>query len=194
MVSQSQRRQNTRQKIIDAAKVLFSAHGFEETTLDQLIEGSGVARRTFYKHFNSKVDLLVASSRDGGAEKVSALIESVEQGSDALDALERYYLALAEWLENNEKIAEAIIVSGIKQHNEKEFDPSRVAHDFTKLMVRHAQSQGKIRKDISPDTLATQVGGAFSICVIRWSKDPSPRALVNETKLVLILFLEGAKQ
>ncbi|MBD3255579.1 MAG: TetR family transcriptional regulator [Candidatus Lokiarchaeota archaeon] len=47
-----------RNLIIESALKLFSIKGINGTTVSELIEKANVSRRTFYKYFNSKEDLL----------------------------------------------------------------------------------------------------------------------------------------
>lgn len=49
-----------RQRILDAAYKLFSRHGVRAVGVDQLIEQADVAKATFYRHFPSKDDLVLA--------------------------------------------------------------------------------------------------------------------------------------
>ncbi|MDQ6779490.1 MAG: TetR/AcrR family transcriptional regulator [Actinomycetota bacterium] len=49
-----------RQRIIDTAYDLFSRHGLRAVGVDRIIDESGVARKTFYRHFPSKADLVLA--------------------------------------------------------------------------------------------------------------------------------------
>jgi AcrR family transcriptional regulator len=44
----------TRQKISDAAKNLFSTHGYNQTTIDDIITAAGVTKGAFYHYFKSK--------------------------------------------------------------------------------------------------------------------------------------------
>ncbi|MGA2915033.1 MAG: TetR/AcrR family transcriptional regulator [Sedimentisphaerales bacterium] len=44
----------TRQKITDAAKNLFSTHGYSQTTIDDIITAAGVTKGAFYHYFKSK--------------------------------------------------------------------------------------------------------------------------------------------
>ena len=58
---------NPREQILQAAVQLFYGQGYNQTGINQLIEASGVAKRTFYHHFASKEQLGLAYL-DGGAE------------------------------------------------------------------------------------------------------------------------------
>jgi len=58
---------NPREQILKAAVQLFYSQGYNQTGINQLIEESGVAKRTFYHHFAAKEQLGLAYL-DGGAE------------------------------------------------------------------------------------------------------------------------------
>src|ERR1700722_19641496 len=51
---------DTRTRILDAALDLFSEHGFEGTTLQQIADRLGLTKAALYYHFPSKDDLLEA--------------------------------------------------------------------------------------------------------------------------------------
>lgn len=51
---------DTRSRILDAALDLFSEHGFEGTTLQQVADRLGLTKAALYYHFRSKDDLLSA--------------------------------------------------------------------------------------------------------------------------------------
>jgi AcrR family transcriptional regulator len=54
---------NARERLLDKAIDLFYQHGFHAVGLDQVIAETGVTKTTFYKHFESKDDLVVAAIR-----------------------------------------------------------------------------------------------------------------------------------
>jgi AcrR family transcriptional regulator len=56
---QARKQEFVRNEIWSAAIDLFAKNGFEETTIDQIAEASKVSRRTFFRYFSSKEDLLV---------------------------------------------------------------------------------------------------------------------------------------
>ncbi len=49
-----------RTRILEAAYELFSRRGIQAVGVDAIIERSGVARQTLYRHFGSKQDLVLA--------------------------------------------------------------------------------------------------------------------------------------
>jgi TetR/AcrR family transcriptional regulator, cholesterol catabolism regulator len=61
---QSRRRDPTRQRIVDAARVHFFNHGFRSVTMDDLAEELGISKKTLYAHFPGKFDLLEAVLAD----------------------------------------------------------------------------------------------------------------------------------
>lgn len=69
----------SRQRIADAARELFAAHGYEHTTVDAIAERAGVARRTFFRYFRSKDDAILPDH-----ERVIAAIETHLAATDDL--------------------------------------------------------------------------------------------------------------
>lgn len=51
---------DARERLMSAAYELFSHHGVQAVGVDAIIERSGVARQTMYRHFRSKQDLVLA--------------------------------------------------------------------------------------------------------------------------------------
>jgi len=50
----------TRLKILEASMAAFSAKGVEDTRVEDLLLAAGLSRRTFYRHFRNKQEVLVA--------------------------------------------------------------------------------------------------------------------------------------
>jgi TetR/AcrR family transcriptional regulator, transcriptional repressor for nem operon len=47
----------TRERIVEAARVLFNRHGFDSVTIDQVMAAVGLTRGGFYSHFSGKEEL-----------------------------------------------------------------------------------------------------------------------------------------
>jgi len=59
---QQKKRQLVHQEIAHAAWLLFAARGYEGTTVDDVAREAGVSRRTFFRYFSSKEDVVVGTS------------------------------------------------------------------------------------------------------------------------------------
>lgn len=62
-----------RQSVIDIAIDLFLTHGFTGTTVDMIAERSGVARRTIFRDFPTKEDIVLAWRITTGPAMVARL-------------------------------------------------------------------------------------------------------------------------
>jgi len=49
----------TRQKLLETAEALFHAEGFHAVGLDRILQVVGITKQGFYRHFDSKEDLVV---------------------------------------------------------------------------------------------------------------------------------------
>lgn len=63
----------TRVAILDAAQRLFTRHGFEETTVEQIAEAADIAPRTFFRYFPTKEAVLFAELDQARDELLDAL-------------------------------------------------------------------------------------------------------------------------
>ena len=90
----------TKSKIVSAAWKLFYENGFENTTVDEIVELSGTSKGSFYHYFESK-DSLIGSLAYLFDEKYQELEAVVEYRKSALDAMLYLTTELCQMIENN---------------------------------------------------------------------------------------------
>jgi TetR/AcrR family transcriptional repressor of nem operon len=79
------RKARTRQRIVRSAQRLFTAHGFEATTIEQIMRASQLTRGGFYAHFRSKAQLYAeAVGHAASADPTQAPAGAPMQWIDAL--------------------------------------------------------------------------------------------------------------
>ena len=81
---QARKQQLVRDAIYDAAIDLFAVKGFDETTVEEVAQAAGVSRRSFFRYFASKDDLLAQNVVNFG----SVLAATITACSPALTPLE----------------------------------------------------------------------------------------------------------
>jgi AcrR family transcriptional regulator len=65
----------TREAIITAAIDLFERQGYDDTTVEEIAAAADVSERTFFRYFDSKLDVVMAPKQDTGddlEERVAA--------------------------------------------------------------------------------------------------------------------------
>ena len=55
----------TREELIEVSQRLFRNQGYADTTLEQIANEGGVALKTLFRYFGSKLQLAVAPTMDG---------------------------------------------------------------------------------------------------------------------------------
>jgi len=76
-----------RARILAAAARMFHSHGYNAVGINELIAEAGVAKRSLYKHFDSKTAILKAYLQEFQQGLYKEVRESVEQFSDPKDRL-----------------------------------------------------------------------------------------------------------
>jgi AcrR family transcriptional regulator len=85
---QQRKRQLVKQEIAHAAWLLFADRGYEKATVDAIARAAGVSRRTFFRYFSSKEDVVVGTS-DAIAEDVLAAFARRPKREPPLVAIQR---------------------------------------------------------------------------------------------------------
>src|SRR5262245_46111364 len=90
---------NARDRLIDHAIDLFYSKGFNAVGLDQIIAEVGVTKTTFYKHFESKDDLIVQAVKKRDTWELDALQRAVQRlsGNDPRAQLLALFDVLDQW-------------------------------------------------------------------------------------------------
>jgi len=148
------KKERTRREIYSAAMALFSEHGFDKVTIEQVCAQADVAKATFFLHFPAKSALLLEFARAMAAEFAQQL--SGERGS-AVDELKRLIELLAEhWLADAEvmfaMLREFLATPGSIPTSEEASEDlgGRELEELIEAIVRRGQQRGELRPGIAP--------------------------------------------
>ncbi len=88
-----------RRRLLDAMAEAVAHKGYADTTIADLAGGARVSRRTFYEHFSSKEECLIALYEAASGQALSVLRKAIAPGHDPLmqaeQALRAYFACLA---------------------------------------------------------------------------------------------------
>lgn len=92
-----------RSQLLDCAQALFFTKGFDDTTVQDVLDMAGVSKGGFYHHFNSKDELLFGVLDRMGEAIFGQMDSIVEAGRDtALHQLHQFLHLRANYLKEND--------------------------------------------------------------------------------------------
>lgn len=94
--TQAERRAQTREALIEAARALFAERGYAAVSLEEIVRAAGVTRGALYHHFKDKQDLFRTIVREIEKEIDERMLST---GGKDLSGLERFRVAVRVFLE-----------------------------------------------------------------------------------------------
>jgi len=135
MAWQETHKEQSRDRILESAAMLFTHHGFEQISIDQVMKKAELTRGAFYSHFSSKSDLYAQAISK--AAKIAYKRKPVDCPSNMKDFSEYYLSAQHRDDEYKQACPLAFLVSDISQQD------SQVKATYTKTLkgfIAQAQS------------------------------------------------------
>lgn len=187
-----QRNQATRDQILRAAADLFSRQGYQNTSLDDLVERANLARGTLYYHFPAKEDIVLALGQKSTRQIVEAFEERLAAGEPAVALLGDVLESFARTAVAQPEVSRVYILTGLARIEDLTADLERPS--FSRLLVRliaAGQEQGDVRSDIPAQVLGTLLAMQAITGVLLGLSFPA--VLPAKLRAVVDLFLDGAR-
>lgn len=166
----------TRQQIVDAALDLFSVHGYDDTTVDEIARRAGISPRTFFRYFESKERVLFFGREEFFEVLVATYLTRPDEGSD-LELISRTFVDLAPRLE---QIAERIsryfraIASSLALRGRDRDDRLAAAHTLSNAVAHH---HGRTTPNADDDLLGAIVVLLVDRALTQWLASGATRPL-----------------
>lgn len=189
----------TKQKIFDVAQELFRERGFENVTVGEIAEQSGISAGALYHHYKGKFGILIAWHTQLDEKymgKYEELREPLPDGTklSALEILREILLYMNETC----VYYGAGYISTIYSHMLINDYFAAIMTDKTRSYFRilnelaaEGKAAGLIRKDLSADTLVKDLTIISRGCLMNWAIERSSDTIRAHTESVLNSFLKG---
>ena len=141
----------TKKKIVSAAWRLFYEQGYDNTTVDDIVEESGTSKGSFYHYFDGK-DALLSSLSILFDEKYEELQENFPEGMTAMDKLLFLNEELFGMIENSisMELLSRLLSTQLTTNGEKHLlDHSRTYYRLLRKIIVEGQEQGELGKTLS---------------------------------------------
>jgi AcrR family transcriptional regulator len=160
---QARKQDFVRDAIWAVAIDLFAEKGFDETTLDDIVTAAGTSRRTFFRYFESKRDLIAQPIVSYGASLTTA-IESCPRDSSTAELFRHVVVEVAQRTVADPRMRKVMAIAA-KYPAAREAQLSRVAE----VQDRVAEAFTKrSQDDLSAQVLASLTLSALSLTYRVW--------------------------
>lgn len=187
---------NTKSRIVSAAWQLFYDQGFEDTTVDEIVELSGTSKGSFYHYFDSK-DSLIGSLAYLFDEKYAELERGIDYEASAIDTMLSLNRELCLMIENNvdKELLARLYAQQLSKRGEKELlDHSRLYYRLLKKLVQQGQEKNEIKRDKSSAEIVRLYALAERAMLYDWCLHDGEYSLTEYSSTVMPLFLSGIRQ
>lgn len=171
MTNRQIRAVETRNKIIEAAKVLIARKGFDATSIDDIVKEAGVSTGSFYTYFKKKEDVVEELNRTD-FYRLAEIVNGM-QDKDILERLQYYcrnFLGDIEktgieicrqWIRNN--LSPANMLLGGEKTTKYKYD-----YRAMQSVLEEAVKRGELRDDLPVDDLALLINAQLYGLMIAW--------------------------
>jgi AcrR family transcriptional regulator len=172
------RRQETADRIVQAAVALFGERGVDATTVADICERADVAHQTFFNHFAAKQDLVRDLVRRGNAFLLECLETALREEKSTGDRLARLVSLLHGAAAAVGPMHQDLVSETIRAAHETD-DParSREIHRAIEKLLRAGRAQRDVTRRHAIEDLVALVVGALSQLMLEWAhRDDFPVA------------------
>ena len=140
--------QNTRARIVEAAWQLFYEQGYEDTTVEEIIESSLTSKGSFYHYFGGK-DALLSTLSDLFDQKYLDLQEKMDPDMPAMDKLLYLNGELFRMIENSvslDLLARLLSTQLVTNGQRHLLDHKRVYYRLLRRIIAEGQERGQLSR------------------------------------------------
>ena len=155
-------KRNTRSKIVTAAWELFYRQGYEDTTVEEIVEASGTSRGSFYHYFDGK-DALLSTLSSLFDDKYESLMETLDMTDNAftiLMYLNRELFGMIERTVSVDLLTQMYATQLITKGEKHLLDRDRSYFKILRQVVRTGQERGELTQDLP----AGDIVKAYALC------------------------------
>ena len=189
------KKNQTKKKIVSAAWRLFYEQGYENTTVDDIVELSGTSKGSFYHYFEGKDALLSSLSIlfDEKYEELTPRMDPELNSFDKLMYLNRELFSMIERTVPIDLLARMYSTQLVTRGEKHLLDHNRVYYRLLRSIVLEGQERGQINREIP----AAEITKLYALCeralLYDWCICSGEYSLTLYSQKMMPLFLAEAR-
>lgn len=182
---------NTRGRIINAAWALFYEQGYEDTTIEEIIEKSGTSKGSFYHYFEGK-DALLGTLSDLFDEKYAQLREILSPEMHAFDKLMYLNRELFRMIEDRvslDLLARLISTQLVTKGEKHLLDHNRMYYRLLRSIISEGQRKGELCTEASVNDIVKTYALCERALMYDWCLCSGEYSLANYAQKMMPAFM-----
>ena len=184
---------NTKGKIVSAAWQLFYRQGYDDTTIDEIVEASGTSRGSFYHYFEGK-DALLSSLSYLFDEKYEELMDTMDMSLSPIDKLIFLNQELFGMIENTVSVdlLSQLFSSQLITKGERHLlNTNRTYYKLLRQITIEGQEHGYFKESLSVNDITKAYAMFERGLMYDWCICNGDYSLCQYSATMLPLFLKG---
>lgn len=151
-----------RHRLLEGMANAVAVKGYADTTIADIVREAAVSRRTFYEHFPTKADCLIALYEAASRNALNVLREAIDPARDWQDQVEQAMTAYFGCLSQNPVLMRTLFIEILGLGAAGLAARRRVNDEITDFMLKVVNTERGVRKRKAPlsrDMAMAIVGG-----------------------------------
>ncbi len=184
---------NTKSKIVSAAWQLFYEQGYDNTTVEEIVEESGTSRGSFYHYFDGK-DALLSSLSYLFDEKYDELVETMDPSLSPIDKLILMNKELFLMIDNtvSVELLSQLFATQLTTSGERHLlNQNRTYYKLLRQIALEGQKQGIFKDELSVSDIAKIYSVFERGLMYDWCISSGTYSLCQYSQSILPTFLQS---
>ena len=184
---------NTKGKIVSAAWKLFYQYGYDNTTVEDIVEASGTSRGSFYHYFDGK-DALLSSLSYLFDKKYEELATQIDPKLSAIEKLQFINQELFLLIENTVSIEllSRLFAMHLTTNGEKHLlNTNRIYYKLLRQITIEGKEAGIFKDNLSVNDITRAYAMLERGMMYEWCISGGNYSLCQNAQIMMPLFLEG---
>lgn len=171
MSIREEKKQKTKQAILDSAVALFSTNGFENTSIEELAKVAGVGKGTVYGYFQTKKEILHAFC-DYELEQIhKELVRQANPDAPVLEQMLTIYMTEFKHVTKNKEFGRIFMRQTVFPDENDLQDHTEIEDKYFQLLfpiLEKAKARGELREDIELLHIAAHFYSLYILIMSAW--------------------------
>jgi AcrR family transcriptional regulator len=186
------KKEETKERIVQAALALFRRRGVEATTVEDICDKADVAKGTFFNYFPRKEAVFGYLSEEWVAEAEEQIGAILAKGVPAWERVRDVFIEFATFYEEDRELSKHMAMEWTRRAHDPADTVSRRWDELGVHVTRQLQANGELRRDVPPERLHHVLADVYHGTLMMWLESPEPPfPLKDEIRQRLTLAVDG---